>query len=390
MDLAANPYSPGSGLRPKVLSGREAEISAFDLMIARAKLHRPNRGMVLTGLRGVGKTVLLNVLRAHADNHGWLTVQLEGRPEARGRQDVRDRFARELVVAARRHLGRHPGQFFADALTTIQSFSVSVGTSGVSASVDLHPVRAQSGRIDIDVEELVEDLSEPLKAQRSAFGLFIDEMQDLDPDMMSAIVTVQHIAGQRDWPFYVICAGLPNLPTILSATRSYAERLFDYRVIGPLDPEQARYAVARPAKDVGAEFDTEALNAIVAASGGYPYFIQEFGKAVWEVAPTTPFTVEDSRVAIEKGWAQLDSGFFPARWGRATPKEREYMSVMAVDGAGPSRTGELAARLGTKASSLGPTRAQLIQKGMIYAPDHGQVAFTVPGMAGFIARQSRE
>ena len=137
MDLAANPYSPGSGLRPKVLSGRKAEVEAFDLLIARTKLRRPNRGMVLTGLRGVGKTVLLNVLRAQADHHGWLTVQLEGRPEGRGREEVRDRLSRELIVAARRHHGRHPGPRFAEALATIQSFSVSVGPGGVSAGVDL-------------------------------------------------------------------------------------------------------------------------------------------------------------------------------------------------------------------------------------------------------------
>lgn len=387
MDLAANPYSPGSGLRPKVLSGRAADVEAFDLMIARTKLRRPNRGMVLTGLRGVGKTVLLNVLRARADHHGWLTVQLEGRPEGRGREEVRDRLARELIVAARRHHGRHPGPRFAEALSTIQSFSVSAGPGGVSAGVDLTGGRAGSGRLDVDLEELVADLSEPLAAEHSAFGLFVDEMQDLDPDLMSAIITVQHIAGQRDWPFYLICAGLPTLPATLSAARSYAERLFDYRSIGPLSREAAGHALSRPAKEVGAAFEPEALDALVSATGGYPYFIQEFGQAVWEVAPSTPFTAEDAELAIQRGWAQLDAGFFPARWGRATGRERQYMSAMAQDGDGPSRTGELAARLGVTTSTLGPTRAQMLHKGMIYAPEHGKVAFTVPGMAGYIARQ---
>lgn len=387
MDLELNPYNPGSGLRPRVMGGRLAEIDAFDLVLARTRRGMPNRGMILSGLRGVGKTVLLNYLRDQADRHGWLTVQIEGRPEAQGSREVRDKLARELQIASRRYNHHSAGRSLAEALRTIQSFTVSVGATGLSAGIEVSPGRADSGRIDIDVEELVEDICTALVADRSAFGIFIDEMQDLDSELLSALVTVQHIAGQRGWPFYVIGAGLPNLPTTLSETRTYAERLFDYRVIGPLDEHGARYAVARPAQTMGAEFEEAALEKVLTASGRYPYFIQEFGKAIWEAAPATPFTIEDADIAVQNGWRQLDAGFFPARWGRATNKERAYMHAMAMDGDKWSSTSEIANRLGVKIGALGPTRAQLISKGLIYASEYGKVAFTVSGMAGFISRQ---
>lgn len=390
MQLELNPYNPGSGLRPPVMGGRQAEIDAFDLVLARTKRGLPNRGMILSGLRGVGKTVLLNYLRDQADRHGWLTVKIEGRPEAKGKTEVRDKLARELQTASRRYDRRSTGRSLAAALRTIQSFTVSVGATGVTAGIEVEPGRADSGRIDIDLEELAEDLCTALKADHSAFGIFIDEMQDLDLELLGALITVQHTAGQRDWPFYLIGAGLPNLPTTLSTTRTYAERLFDYRTIGPLDLEAARYAFARPARKMGAEFEEEALKRVVEASGRYPYFIQEFGKAIWEAAPSTPFTPEDADIAVQNGWQQLDAGFFPARWGRATKKERAYMRAMAVDGDEWSSTSEVATRQGVTIGGLGPTRAQLISKGLIYSPEYGKVAFTVPGMAGFISRQHEE
>lgn len=390
MQLHLNPYNPGSGLRPRVMGGREAEINAFDVLLERTKVQMTGRGMMLSGLRGVGKTVLLNYLRDQADQAGWLTVQIEGRPEPSGRTEVRDKLARELQISSRRYNGRSPRKALTTVLSTIQSFTVSIGATGVTAGIDVRPGRADSGRLDIDLEELIEDICTALKPDGTAFGVFIDEMQDLDPELLNALITVQHTAGQRDWPFYIIGAGLPNLPTALSEARTYAERLFDYRVIGPLEPDEARFALQRPAKDMNADFTPPALEQVLEASGRYPYFIQEFGKAIWEAAPVSPFTAEDADVAVRAGWRQLDSGFFPARWGRATPAERSYMRAMAVDGDEESSSGTVAERLGKPITSLGPTRAQLISKGLIYAPEHGRVAFTVPGMAGFIARQHED
>lgn len=385
-----NPYNPGSGLPPKVLGGRQAEVDAFDLIVARSKRSLPNRGMVFSGLRGVGKTVLLGRLREHADRHGWFTIWVEGKPEARGFTEVREKLARELLSAARRYGKGRPKGRFKTALSTIQSFNLSLGIAGVSTGVELTPGRADSGRIDIDLEELVEDLSGSMSEDHSAFGIFIDEMQDLDPDLLKALITVQHMAGQRGWPFYIIGAGLPNLPTTLSEARSYAERLFDYRVIGALEPADAEFALTKPALDMGATFERDALDLILKASGRYPYFIQEFGKAVWEAAPLTPFTAGDAEVAIAMGRGQLDSGFFPSRWGRATKKERRYLIAMAENGNDASSTSQVAEHLNATINSLGPVRAQLISKGIIYSPEYGRVAFTVPGMADFIKRQYEE
>ncbi|WP_427005416.1 ATP-binding protein [Pseudarthrobacter sp. H2] len=387
MHLELNPYNPGSGLPPKVMGGRQPEIDAFDLLVARTKRGLPNRGMVLSGLRGVGKTVLLNYLRAHADNQGWFTIWMEGKPEAQSFTEVREKFARELTTAARRYGGARPGERFKQAIGTIRSFNLSLGVTGLTADVGFKTGRADSGQIDIDLEELVEDISSSLQGDRSGFGIFIDEMQDLDPALLTALISVQHVAGQRGWPFYIIGAGLPNLPTTLSAARTYAERLFDYRIIGPLDQPAAEYAFGRPAQEMGAAYEPGALAKVVEASGRYPYFIQEFGKAIWEVAPETPFTDADADLAIEVGRGQLDAGFFPSRWGRATKKEKGYLRAMAQDGDDGSSTSQVAERLGVKLNGLGPTRAQLISKGLIYSPEYGKVAFTVPGMSGFIQRQ---
>lgn len=387
MHLELNPYNPGSGLPPRVMGGRQQEIDAFDLIIARTKRDLPNRGMVLSGLRGVGKTVLLNYLRAHADNHGWFTIWLEGKPEAQGFTEVREKFARELTSAARRYNGPSGKDRLREALGTIQSFNLALGVHGIRADISMTSNRANSGTIDIDLEELVEDVSVALKADKSAFAIFIDEMQDLDHELLTALITVQHAAGQRGWPFYIIGAGLPNLPTALSEARTYAERLFTYRTIGPLADPDAQYALTRPAKEMGAEFSQNALNVLLGASGRYPYFIQEFGKAIWDAAPNTPFTEEDAEVAVSIGRSQLDAGFFSSRWGRATRKERGYLRAMAPDGDTGSSTSQIAQRLGVKVTALGPARAQLINKGIIYSPEYGQVAFTVPGMSEFILRQ---
>lgn len=387
MHLELNPYNPGSGLPPRVMGGRQREIDAFDLIVARTQRDLPNRGMVLSGLRGVGKTVLLNYLRAHADNHGWFTIWIEGKPEAQGFTEVREKFARELTSAARRYNGPSGKDRLRQAFGTIQSFNVALGVPGIKAELDLGSDRANSGTIDIDLEELVEDVSLALKADRSAFAVFIDEMQDLDHELLTALITVQHAAGQRGWPFYIIGAGLPNLPTTLSEARTYAERLFTYRTIGPLDDDDAAYALTRPAREMGAEFSASALGTLLDASGRYPYFIQEFGKAIWDASPGTPFTEEDAEVAVAIGRSQLDAGFFSSRWGRATRRERGYLKAMAHDGDAGSSTSRIAERLGVKMTALGPARAQLISKGIIYSPEYGRVAFTVPGMAAFILRQ---
>lgn len=369
------------------MTGRDQEVDAFDLMGARSKRHLHNRGMVLSGLRGVGKTVLLNYLRAHDERMGWFTVGIEGIAGATGSAAVREKLARELLMAARKLARRSAKERLLEAVKSISSFSATVGVSGVEFGFEKNPSRADSGKIEIDLEEMLEDLALAMKDDHGAVALFIDEMQDLDKDLLAALVAAQHAAGQQEWPFYIIGAGLPNLPAKLSEARSYAERLFDYRQIGPLSPDASTRALEEPAVRYGARFEPEAIHALVEAAGGYPYFIQEFGKAIWDVAPATPFTQDDAELAIKVGRSQLDAGFFPSRWDRATKTERNYLRAMAADGDLGSSTGIIAERLAATQSKLGPARAGLIAKGLIYAPEHGHVSFTVPGMAAFILRQ---
>lgn len=390
MEPELNPYNPGSGVQPPFLAGRQSEIDAFDLLVARTKLSRHSRSMMLSGLRGVGKTVLLNRLRGIARAHDWLTIKIEAQSGAAAAKDVRNILARELQIASRRYVQRSAEPKFKTMLRTVSSFGATFGVTGISLDVELDPSRAQTGMVDIDLRDVIEDVAYALRSLRQGFVIFIDEMQDLDEELLIALVAAQHHASQNELPFFVVGAGLPNLPARLADARSYAERLFDYRVIGKLTQGETEESFVIPARTVGPTFSQEALKILVNASGGYPYFVQEFGSAMWNVATTHPFQEIDAITAVNAGLLRLDSGFFPSRWDRATPKEREYMHAMAEDGEGPSNTRDIAARLGGKVTSLGPHRAQLIAKGLVYSPEYGEIAFTVPGMADFIRRQNLE
>lgn len=385
-----NPYSPGSGRRPPEFVGRTGELEAFDTLRARVANGLSDRGVVLTGLRGVGKTVLLNEMHRMADSFEWLTVRIEARRDDAGARAVRRLLARELVVAARRLTRTALSARMRDALGTISSFNAKIGATGIELGVDRSVGRADSGDPEVDLLELVEDVSVALGERRRGFGVFVDEMQDLDPETMGALIAAQHAANQRDWPFYVIGAGLPNLPRVLTETRSYAERLFNYRQIGKFNTEDAATALRDPAEKLGAEYAPDGLRVLLDAAGGYPYFIQEYGQAAWNLAGDRVITESDAVAAVEYGTEHLDSGFFRSRWQRATPSERRMLHAMALDGEGPSGTAAVAQRMGLQPSSLGPYRAALINKGLVYAPEHGQIAFTVPGMAGYVARHHEE
>lgn len=381
-----NPYSPGSGRRPPELVGRAAELEAFDILRARVRNGLTDRGIVLTGLRGVGKTVLLNEMHRLADSFDWLTVRIEARRDEAGAQAVRRVLARELVVSARKRTRTRLTGAMRDALATISSFNAKVGATGIELGVTRNIGRGDSGDTEVDLLELVEDVAHALGEQRRAFGIFVDEMQDLDAETLGALIAAQHLANQRDWPFYVIGAGLPNLPRVLTDARSYAERLFNYRPIGKFDRNDAAHALREPAERLGAEFEPSALEILLDATGGYPYFIQEFGQAAWNLAPDRKITTADATAAVQFGTEQLDAGFFRSRWERATPSERRMLHAMAADGEGPSLTAVVAQRMGLQPSSIGPYRAALINKGLVYAPEHGQIAYTVPGMAGYVDR----
>lgn len=392
MDPALNPFNPGSGVRPPELVGRDSEIDAFDLLVARSKSNTVgDRGMVLSGLRGVGKTVLLNVFAEHARRNDWLVIQLEAQPGEAGKKATRAKLARELELGARRLRGKPAWSFLQNAMASIGNISASLGVTGVSASVTTKQQgRADSGNLDIDLEELVEDVSLAMRKARAGFGLFIDEMQDLDEELLTVLLSVQHLAGQRGWPFYIIGAGLPNLPGKISEARTYGERLFLYRTIGQVNEGAASEALALPISRLGASLAPDALSLLLSAANGYPFFLQVYGRSVWEAASDKVISAEDAQVAVRLGTSDLDHGFFEARWQRATTAERLYLRAMAQDGDSPSSTGEIADRLGKSTTKLAVIRSRLIAKGVVYAPEYGSIQFTVPGMAGFIARQGED
>lgn len=321
--------------------------------MARTRNRLSDRGIVLTGLRGVGKTVLLNEMHAHADRHQWMTVRLEARRDDAGAAAVRRTLARDLVAAARKFARRSLSTRMRQALETITSFNVQVGATGISLGVERAQGRADSGDAEVDLLELVEDVSLALGEDGRGFAMFIDEMQDLDETTLGALVSAQHLAGQRGWPFYIVGAGLPNLPRALTEVRSYAERLLNYRPIGQLDDVEAARALTEPAERLGASYSPGALTIALEAAGGYPYFLQEYGQAIWNLSPEKVFTAADARPACSTGAStstpgssahagnepRPPSGASWLRWRRtATPRHPRRRSRAACS-CGPPASG---------------------------------------------------
>jgi hypothetical protein len=275
----------------------------------------------------------------------------------------------------------------AAALGSITSFGVQVGANGAGLTIERAPGRADSGQFDLDFSDLVEDVASAMAEEHRGFALFVDELQDVDHDTLAALVLAQHRAGQEGWPFYLIGAGLPSLQRVLSEARSYAERIFDYYTVGALPAPEAAAALVDPARRFDADYTAEALDAILVAAAGYPYFLQEFGRAIWDRALDNPFSLPDAEQAVDFGQERLDAGFYRSRWDRATRAERDFLRAMVPDDGGPSSSSTVAKRMGRTLSGNGPVRASLIGKGLVYAPEHGQVAYTVPGMHQFIERQ---
>jgi hypothetical protein len=398
MDPVRNPYAPGAGQRPPELAGRDAELSAFDVVLERIAHGRPERSLVLTGLRGVGKTVLLNQLRSAAISRGWGTGKIEARPE----QSLRRPVSSALHMALRELGPRHRDQESMDeVLGVLKAFAQRgwVGPDGTAAKVrdrwqpgiDVPAAsgRADSGDMEIDLVELLSDAAGVAADIGSGIALFIDEMQDVQPDDVSAICAACHELSQQGAPLIVVGAGLPHLPAVLSASKSYSERLFRYLRIDRLDREAADRALLAPAAREEVEFEPAALDALYAAADGYPYFVQAYGKVTWDVAASSPITADDVAMAAPVAEAELAVGFFGSRYDRATPAEREYMHAMAELG-GPAGaavlTSEVAVSLGRKPASLSPARDSLIKKGLVYSAERGSIAFTVPHFGRYLLR----
>jgi hypothetical protein len=400
VDPIRNPYAPGAGQRPPELAGRDDQLRAFSVVLERIARSKPERSLVLTGLRGVGKTVLLNAMRSAAVRARWGTGKLEARPDQRLRRPI----SAALHVAVR-ELGHPKSQEVDYVLGVIKAFAQreSATTTRLrdrwNPGIDVAAVtgRADSGDIEIDLVELLTDVGGLAADVGRGVAIFIDEMQDLAPEDISALCAACHEISQSGLPVIVVGAGLPHLPAVLSASKSYSERLFKYSRIDRLDRSSADLALQSPAKDEGAEFLQDALEAMYAATGGYPYFIQAYGKVAWDSAPGSPITGEDIRVASPEAEAELAVGFFGSRYERATPGEREYLRAMADaaqiadEGLGPElddsesvTTASVAAVLDRKPQSLSVARDALLKKGLIYSAERGRIAFTVPHFGRYL------
>ena len=388
MDPIRNPYAPGAGQRPPELAGRDTELTAFDIALERVERGRPERSLILTGLRGVGKTVLLNALRSKALDRGWGTGKVEARPDTSLRRPLTSALhaaVRELSV---RHLA--PDRV-SEVLAVVKAFGLRANPSGSkladrwTPAIDgLHAIgRADSGDMEIDLLELLTDVASLATDVGAGVAVFLDEMQDLTPADVSALCAACHELSQTGAPLVVVGAGLPHLPSVLSASKSYSERLFRYVRIDRLDPDGVERALLAPAEREGATWAPDALRAMGATSGGYPYFVQAYGKAAWDHAARSPITAADVSVAAPEAEAELAVGFFGSRYERATPAEREYLRAMAglTTEQAPDvavSTTDVADALGRKPSSLSPARDALIKKGLVYSAERGTLAFTVP------------
>jgi AAA ATPase domain len=401
VDPVRNPYAPGAGQRPPELAGRDDQLQAFDVLLERVSRGRPERSIVLTGLRGVGKTVLLNAMRSAAVRRGWGTGKLEARPD----QALRRPLAAALHLAVR-ELSSRDRDGVEQVLGVLKSFALREDAEPGKPSPKLRdrwqpgidvaavPGRADSGDIEIDLVELLTDIGGLAQDAGRGVAIFVDEMQDLGPADVSALCAACHEISQTGLPFVVVGAGLPHLPAVLSASKSYSERLFRYARIDRLDRISADRALRAPALDEDADWSDDALAEMYAATAGYPYFVQAYGKAAWDVAPRSPVTPDDVRVAAPEAEAELAVGFFGSRYERATPAEREYLRAMADLGAADPdaepdaalSTSAVADHLGRKPQSLSPARDGLIKKGLIYSGERGRIAFTVPHFGRYLRR----
>jgi hypothetical protein len=387
MDAVRNPYAPGAGRTPAALVGRDGELLEWNVAVERVQAGRSAQSIVLYGLRGVGKTVLLSAFRREAASRDWIVAQVEAGAGKGLREALADALHAPLSDLVRPRAGRRLLQ----ALKTALSFRATVDPTGAwTFGLDLSESPgggADTGSLEADLAKLVRDLSAAAREESGGLAILIDEAQDLTKEELTALCAATHQASQNEWACLFALAGLPSLPRVLAEAKSYAERLFTFDRIEQLDEDLARDALVEPALGEGADWDVDAVALILSEAAGYPYFIQQFGQDTWNEAPTSPITLADARVGAARGRAALDDGFFRARWDRATRAEQQYLRAVAVDGDEGASSSEVARRLGRRPTSLGPARANLIAKGLVYAPEHGVVAFTVPGMAHFIQRQ---
>ena len=387
MDPIRNPFAPGAGTPPPELAGRDLLRSTLRVALERSRISRPAKSAMLVGLRGVGKTVLLDRVRMDAEASGIHTIRVEA-PEGRSLPAL---LAPQLRQALLRLSQIEAAKAYAiRGLRALAGFAsklkVSYGDMEVGIDYEAEPGLADNGDLEHDLQALIEQVGAAAQAAGTALAIFVDELQYVPEAQLAALITAMHRTEQRQLPVVLVGAGLPQLRGQMGNAKSYAERLFDFPEIGALPPDAARQAIVRPLEHEGVEITPEALEEILRVTRGYAYFLQVWGSHTWLAAPQSPLTIGDVRTASAAAVATMDEGFFRVRFDRCTPKEKKYLRSMAELGPGPHRSGDIANCMGEKVSSLAPTRSSLIVKGMIWSPNFGDTAFTVPMFDQFMKR----
>lgn len=387
MDPVLNPFSPGAGAPPPELAGRGELRELVRIALERIRLGRPNKSILMVGLRGVGKTVLLDRMRDDAEISGIHSMRIEA-PEGRSLPALLAPQLRQALLRLSRNA--QATELGHRALRALAGFAkaLKVKYADIEVGLDFEPELglADNGDLEHDLQALLEAVGLAAQKAGTALVMFVDELQYVEEAELGALITALHRAAQRKLPVTLVGAGLPQLPGRMGRAKSYAERLFDFPEIGALAPAEAAIAISKPLADLQVAAEPEALQKIIQQTRGYPYFLQEWGKHAWDVARTSPITGLDVEKASRDAVATLDESFFRVRFDRLTPVEKRYLRAMAEIGPGPHRSGDVAQRLGRKVTSLGPTRNQLISKGMIWSPSHGDTAFTVPLFDEFMRR----
>jgi hypothetical protein len=387
MDPIKNPFSPGAGSPPPELAGRRPLLEQARILLGRTLLGKAEKSLMLTGLRGVGKTVLLNEVWRMAQDSGYRTVLIEAHED----KSLGSLMAGPLksVFFELDRLSK-AGDRAKRGLRVLRSFlgSLRVKLGEVDIGLDIEPETgsADSGDIEIDLPNVFEALGEAAREKASAVAILIDEIQYLNHKELGAIIMAMHRMQQRQLPVVLLGAGLPVLPGLAGESKSYAERLFAFPDVGALSAEDAHLAISEPALAEGVIVTSEALAEIYRLTKGYPYFIQEWGYQMWNLAETSPIGLSVVQSAAGTARQRLDQNFFRVRFDRLTPAEKNFLRAIAELGPGAGRSGDIAACLGVKVNSIGPVRAKLIKKGMIYSPAYGDIAFTVPLFNEFMKR----
>ncbi len=387
MDPIKNPFSPGAGSPPPELVGRDPILEQARILLGRVKQKKPEKSMLLTGLRGVGKTVLLNEIKRMADGAGYRTISIEAH-EGKALGPLIAPYLRSLLYDLDRIAGT--GDKVKRGLAVLRSFigALKLTVGDVSIGLDIEPEKgsADSGDLEIDLPSLFVAIGEAAEDRKSAVAIFIDEIQYFSKKELGALIMAMHKVQQLQLPLVLLGAGLPILPGLAGESKSYAERLFNFPNIGALSQEDTAKALQEPAQEAGVAFEGEALDEVFHLTKGYPYFLQEWGYVAWNLATTSPITLQVVRDAKRTVILRLDENFFRVRFDRLTPSEKNFLRAIAELGSGAHRTGDIADILNVKVTSLGPVRAKLINKGMIYSPAHGDMDFTVPLFDDFMIR----